>query len=318
MAMEIPVYLFTGFLEAGKTKSIQETLADDRFNQGEPTLVLMCEDGEEEYDKSVYPGGGENIFIEEITDVSQLNQKYLTTLQKKYKAQRVMIEYNGMWTLDKLYSGIPRTWMIYQELFFADSSTFEVYNANMRSLVVDKLTNAELIVLNRADFGPDKDAIHKIIRGVSRRINIAYEYADGNLEYDNEEDPLPFDIDAPVIEIADRDYAIWFRDFAEDVKKYTGKTVKFKGICGINKKMPGGTAICGRHVMTCCVDDIEFKGLVCVGIPADLELKNKDWAILTAKIVMEHHPLYTKVGPVLHVIDAEKSQVPEQEIATFF
>ncbi len=318
MAMEIPVYLFTGFLEAGKTKSIHETLADDRFNGGEPTLVLMCEDGVEEYDKSAYPNGGSNIFIEEISDPCQLNTKYLTTLQKKYKPERIMVEYNGMWTLDKLYSAIPRTWMIYQELFFADASTFEVYNANMRSLVVDKLTNAELIVLNRADCGPDKDAIHKIIRGISRRINIAYEYADGNLDYDNEEDPLPFDIDAPVIDIADRDYAIWFRDFAEDIKKYSGKTVRFKGICGVNKKMPSGTAICGRHVMTCCVDDIEFKGLVCVDIPAVFDLSNKDWVILTARIVMEHHPLYSKVGPVLHVTSIEKSSVPQQEIATFF
>lgn len=318
MAMEIPVYLFTGFLEAGKTKAIHETLADERFNQGEPTLVLMCEDGEGEYDKSAYPNGGSNIFIEEIDDVSMLNSKYLTSLEKKYKIERVMIEYNGMWTLDKLYSAIPKNWLIYQEIYFADAATFEVYNANMRSLVVDKLTNAELIVLNRADKNPDKDAIHKIIRAVSRRINIAYEYSDGNLEYDNEEDPLPFDIEAPIIEIADRDYAIWFRDFAEDIKKYNGKTVKFKGIFGINRKMPEGTAICGRHVMTCCVDDIEFKGLVCVGIPAQAKLKNRDWAIITAKIAMEHHPLYSKVGPVLHVIDIEKSTVPEQEIATFF
>lgn len=318
MAAEIPVYLFTGFLEAGKTKSIQETLADIRFNQGEPTLVLMCEDGEEEYDLSAFPRGGKNIFIEEIEDAEDLNSKYLTSLEKKYKIERVMIEYNGMWTLDKLYNAIPKNWMIYQELFFADSSTFEVYNANMRSLVVDKLTNAELIVLNRADSNPNKDAIHKIVRGVSRRINIAYEYADGNLEYDNEEDPLPFDVDAPVIEIADRDYALWFRDFAEDIKKYNGKTVKFKGICGINKKMESGTVICGRHVMTCCIDDIEFKGLVCMDMPQSLKLKNKDWAIITAKIALEHHPLYNKIGPVLHIIDAEKSQVPDQEIATFF
>ncbi len=318
MAMEIPVYLFTGFLEAGKTKSIHETLMDDRFNQGEPTLLLMCEDGEEEYEKSAYPNGGSNIFIEEIDDISKLNSKYLTSLAKKHKTERVMIEYNGMWTLDKLYSEIPKNWIIYQELFFADSSTFEVYNANMRSLVVDKLTNAELIVLNRAEKNPDKEAIHKIIRGISRRVNIAYEYADGNLEYDNEEDPLPFDIEAPVIEIADRDYAIWFRDFAEDIKKYNGKTVKFKGILGINKKMEPGTAICGRHVMTCCIDDIEFKGLVCVGIPPVMDFKNKDWAIITAKIEMEHHRLYSKVGPVLHVTDIQKSTVPEQEIATFF
>ena len=318
MATEIPVYLFTGFLEAGKTKSIQETLADDRFNQGENTLLLMCEDGEEEYEPKLFSDGGRNVFIEEISDISELNRKNLVHLEKKHKAKRVIIEYNGMWTLDKLYEALPANWLVYQQLFFADSSTFEVYNANMRSLVVDKLTNAELIVLNRADKNPNKDIIHKIVRGVSRRINIAYEYANGTLEYDNEEDPLPFDIEAPVIEIADRDYALWFRDFAEDVKKYNGKTVKFKGICGINKKMAPGTAICGRHVMTCCIDDIEFKGLVCVDMPNELNLKNKDWAIVTAKIVMEHHELYNKVGPVLHILCAEKSQVPEQEIATFF
>lgn len=316
MATEIPIYLFCGFLEAGKTKSIQETLSDDRFNQGENTLLLMCEDGEEEYDKSAFPNGGSNVFVEEITE-DKLNAKYLSSLEKKYKVERVMIEYNGMWTMDKLYESLPKNWLIYQQLFFADSSTFEVYNANMRSLVVDKLSTSELIVLNRADSNPNKEMIHKIIRGVSRRINIAYEYADGRLEYDNEEDPLPFDVDAPVIEIDDRDYALWFRDFAEDVKKYNGKTVKFKGICGINKKMKDGTAICGRHVMTCCIDDIEFKGLVCVGMPQELNLKNKDWVVLKAEIVMEFHELYSKVGPVLHIIEAEKSEAPEQEIATF-
>jgi len=318
MSAEIPVYLFTGFLEAGKTKSIKETLMDERFNQGENTLVLMCEDGEEEYNKSEFPHGGSNIFIEEIDDKEILTSKYLASLQKKYNIERVMLEYNGMWTLDIIYNAIPRNWMIYQQLFFADASTFVNYNANMRSLVVDKLTNSELIILNRADCNPDKDAIHKIIRGVSRRINIAYEYADGKLEYDNEEDPLPFDIDLDVIEIQDRDYALWFRDFAEDIKKYEGKIVKFKGICGVSKKMKQGTVICGRHVMTCCIDDIEFKGLVCVGMPKDIGIKNKDWAVITAKIVMEHHELYSKVGPVLHILEAQKSHSPDEEIATFF
>ena len=40
--MDIPVYLFTGFLESGKTKFIQETLEDERFNAGEKTLLLLC------------------------------------------------------------------------------------------------------------------------------------------------------------------------------------------------------------------------------------------------------------------------------------
>lgn len=316
MATEIPVYLFTGFLEAGKTKTIQETLEDEAFNNGESTLLLMCEDGIEEYDTDRFPG--RNVHIIEIEDPGELNSKNLNSLAKRYKAERAIVEYNGMWTLDALYEGIPQNWIIYQELFFADSSTFVNYNNNMRSLVVDKLTNCELVVLNRPGSDTDKDAIHKIVRGVTRRASIAYEYPDGTLEYDNEEDPLPFDIEAPIIEIEDRDYALWFRDFSEDVKKYDGKTVRFKGLVGINKKMKDGCGICGRHVMTCCIDDIEFKGLVCADIPAPANLKNRDWVIMTAKINREFHELYGKVGPVLHVISVEKSDAPEQEVATFY
>ena len=47
---EVPVYLFTGFLEAGKTKMIQETLEDEGFNDGSHILLLVCEEGLEEYD----------------------------------------------------------------------------------------------------------------------------------------------------------------------------------------------------------------------------------------------------------------------------
>lgn len=316
MATEIPVYLFTGFLEAGKTKTIQETLSDEAFNTGERTLLLMCEDGIEEYDPSQF--AGKNVFIEEIENEDDINEKYLSSLAKKHKIERVLIEYNGMWKLDTLYNAVPRNWLIYQQLLFADASSFVNYNNNMRSLVVDKLNNCELVVFNRPGDSTDKDTLHKIVRGVTRRASIAYEYPDGTLEYDEKEDPLPFDFDAPVIEIADRDYALWFRDFAEDIKKYSGKTVKFKGIVGISKNMKSGCAICGRHVMTCCIDDIEFKGLVCVDVPAPAALANRDWVIMTARIAIEYHELYRKSGPVLHVISVEKSSAPEQEVATFY
>ena len=45
---EMPVYLFTGFLESGKTTFIKETLGDPRFNNGQRTLILLCEEGETE------------------------------------------------------------------------------------------------------------------------------------------------------------------------------------------------------------------------------------------------------------------------------
>ena len=312
----IPVYLFTGFLEGGKTHIIQESMADERFNTGEKTLIILCEEGIEELDVSEF--SGKNVYLATLDNESDVTAEKLEACRAGHKIDRVIIEYNGMWQLATLYNNLPTDWFIFQNMMFADANTFMTYNQNMRSLMVDKLMSCEMIVLNRTPDTIDKDEVHKIVRGISRRATITYDYPDGHVEYDEIEDPLPFDIEAPVIEIADRDYALWFRDFAEDVKKYNGKTVKFKGICGINKKMAPGTAICGRHVMTCCIDDIEFKGLVCVDMPKELNLKNKDWAIVTAKIVMEHHELYNKVGPVLHILCAEKSQVPEQEIATFF
>lgn len=315
MAAQIPLYVFTGFLEAGKTKAIQETMEDKRFHDGDKTIILLCEEGVEEFDTSRFNGG--NVHIEIVEDEEDITLEYLNNLQKKHKPERVIVEYNGMWQLGTLYSNLPDKWFIYQEITFADSKTFVNYNANMRSLVVDKLTNTEMIVFNRSDETTDKDEIHKIIRGVSRRCAIAYENPDGTMEYDETEDPLPFDIEAPVIDIADRDYALWFRDMAEEMDKYIGKTVRFKAITAVSKKFPEGIVVCGRHVMTCCVDDIEFKGIV-TRLPEGTNLENRDWIILTATFSKEYHKLYKCEGPILTVTDLEHSDKPEQEVATFY
>lgn len=315
MASQIPLYVFTGFLEAGKTKAIQETMQDKRFHNGERTLLLLCEEGIEEYDLSRFCGG--NVFVEKVENEEDLSESYLLSLQNKHKIERVIVEYNGMWLLNSLYNNLPEKWFVYQEILFADATTFVNYNANMRPFVVDKFTNAELVVFNRSDSSTDKDEFHKIVRGISRRCAISYELEDGTMEYDDKEDPLPFDIDAPVIEIKDRDYALWFRDMAEDMKKYIGKTVKFKGIVAVSDKFAQGTVVCGRHVMTCCVDDIEFKGMVAI-LPEKVILNNRDWVTVTALFTREYHKLYRSKGPVLKVTEVVHSEKPEQEVATFY
>ena len=312
---QIPVYMFTGFLEGGKTRFMQETLCDKRFNDGERTLVLMCEEGIEELDPSKFPS--KYVYIETIEDIEEVTAEDLTKLVKKYQADRVLIEYNGMWLLSDLARVFPKEWTVYQEFMFVDAKTFIPYNTNMRSLMVDKLMTAELVVLNRADDTLNKEEIHKIIRGVSRRANIAYEYTDGHVEYDDIEDPLPFDVDAPVIEIGDNDYAIWYRDMSEELKKYAGKTVRFKGIVARNARLPEDTFIAGRHVMTCCVDDIEYSGLVCKWDKAET-LTQRQWVIVTASIEVRFNRIYGGRGPVLHVIDVKPAQKPEKEVATFY
>ena len=312
---DVPVYLFTGFLESGKTKFIQETLEDRRFCNGERTLLLVCEEGEEEYAPDQF--ADKNVFIRVINSQEELNAEALKRFLDETKSVRVVVEYNGMWLLDALYGAMPEGWMVYQEFMFADAGTFITYNANMRQLVYDKLKSCELVVFNRFNGSMDKMEFHKIVRAASRRADIAYEYVGGKVEYDDIVDPLPFDLNADIVEIGDDDYAEWYRDMSEEPKKYENKTVRFKCRALVRKKMPDHTFIVGRHVMTCCVEDIQFAGLVCQWDKADT-VKDDTWIILTARINFKFNRAYSKKGPVLTYIDSTPCEAPEQPVATFY
>ena len=313
--MEIAVYLFTGFLEAGKTRFIAETMRDPNFNDGKRKyLIIQCEDGEEEIDPSDY---GANVSFASFDDEQRLTSDRLSALQKRAGADIVVIEYNGMWNLDSLYNALPEGWMVYQEIMIADSTTILSYNANMRQLTVDKLTGAEMVVFNRTTKETDRMPLHKLVRGVSRRANICYEDMQGEIEFDQIEDPLPFDINAPVIEIKDEDFAIFYRDMSEDFEKYNGKYIRFKGIVALDKSLPAGSFAVGRHIMTCCADDIAYRGVVAKGM-GKLKLDTRDWVILEGKLTEEYSKLYRAKGPVLEVLKIERAEKPEQEVATFY
>ena len=312
---QIPVYLFTGFLEAGKTKFIQETLEDRRFNTGERTLLLLCEEGVEEYDPSRFAASG--VWLETVEDEAELTTQNLKALADRHKCQRVLVEYNGMWMLNTLYENMPQNWVVAQEFMFCDANTFLSYNANMRSLVYDKLRSCELVVFNRCGENVDRMELHKIVRAVSRQADIAYEDPDGNAQYDDIEDPLPFDLEAPVVEIADRDYALFYSDLSADVEKYDGKTLRYKGIVVKSPKIPSGCFIFGRQMMTCCVDDIQFTGLICQWPGSDTVEKGQ-WAVVTARAEVKYHKAYGKKGPVLTALSVEPCAAPEQAVATFY
>ena len=315
VTQQIPVYAFTGFLDSGKTKFIQETLEDPRFNAGERTLVLIFEEGEEEYDLSTYPK--KNVYLE-VLDQQTVTTEELKALQKKYKAERVVAELNGMQQVGDLYMRFPDSWAIAQEVMFADATTFMTYNANMRNLVMDKLMGAQMVVFNRMAPGQDVMPFHKLARAANRRIDILYDYTDGTTKFDEIEDPLPFDINAPVIEIKDEDYALWYRDVSEEPQKYDGKTVHFKGQVAMLRRDKNGMFAPGRFVMTCCVEDIQFCGIPCRYAGAG-SLESRSWVWVTAKIGAEKHPLYKgDVGPVLTAISVETGAEPaDPDVATF-
>ena len=311
---QIPVYAFTGFLDSGKTKFIQETLEDPRFNAGERTLLLVFEEGEEEYDFSTYPS--QNVYME-VLDQQTVSTKELQALAKKYKAQRIVAELNGMQQVGDLYTRFPDGWVVAQEVMFADSTTFMAYNANMRNLMMDKLLGAQMVVFNRLEKGADTMPFHKIARAANRRIDILYDYTDGTTEFDDVEDPLPFDINAPVIEIRDEDYGLWYRDVTEEPVKYKGKTVRFKAQVAMLRREKNGMFAPGRFVMTCCVDDIQFLGVPC-HYSASASLEPRSWVMVEATIDAQKHPLYQgELGPVLTAVKVTKDVAPGEDYVTF-
>ena len=312
---QIPVYVFTGFLDSGKTKFIQETLEDPRFNAGERTLLLVFEEGEEEYDFTTYPH--KSVYMQ-VLDQQTVTTKQLSDLTKKYKADRIVAELNGMQQVGDLYMRFPQDWVVAQEVMFADSTTFMAYNANMRNLMMDKLVGAQMVVFNRLKPGADTMPFHKIARAANRKIDILYDYTDGTTAFDDIVDPLPFDINAPVIEVKDEDFAIWYRDVTEEPEKYDGKTVRFKAQVAMLRRDKDNMFAPGRFVMTCCVEDIQFCGIPC-RYSKPRELESRSWVMVTARINAEKHRLYKgDIGPVLSAMEVVRNVEPANpDVAEF-
>ena len=316
MQQEVSVYLFLGFLESGKTKFIQETLEDPRMENGENTVLLICEEGEEEYSPEKFGVG--KVAVVTLENASELTEENLNAITEKYKAQRVIVEYNGTWLLQQFFDAMPENWVINQMMTFFDANSFLSYNANMRQLVFDKIQMTQMVVFNRFKGEFEKQEFHKIVRGISRRPDIVYEYIGGKAEFDDIEDPLPYDINAPVIEIGDRDFAWFYRDMAENVKNYVNKTVRFKGMAAVSKKVPKGCIVLGRHIMTCCEADIAYDGFAVNCNNLSDGVSTRDWLTVTAKVKYEYNSVYRSQGPVLIAEKLERAEPPEDTVATFY
>lgn len=315
---EVSVYMFLGFLDSGKTKFIQETLEDPRMENGERTMLLVCEEGEEEYDASRFKVKG--VKVEYLEGEEELTEQTLSYLTAKNKADRVIVEYNGTWLLEKFFNAMPENWVINQMMTFFDANTFINYNKNMRQLVFDKMNWTQMVVFNRFKGEFSQEEFHKIVRGISRRPDIVYEYVGGKPVFDDIVDPMPFDVNAPIIEIEDRDFAWFYRDLSENAEQYVGKTVRFKGMAAVSKKVPAGFIVIGRFIMTCCEADITYDGFALRLNGLMSGIKTKDWLTVTAKIGMEFNAVYQEQGPVLSALKIDRADpLPQEEaVATYY
>ena len=313
MAQEIPVYLFTGFMDSGKTSLVMETLFENNFGDGAKGLIIMCEDGDKEYDEDKL--ATINFKVTSVENEEEFTSERLNQLNEEFAPKQVFIEYNGTWGIDKILEAkLPEGWVVVQSLATVDSTTFDLYMNNMRVIMQEQVFASDVVIFNRTDDDTDRGHLRRAIKNINRKAQIVYERKDGTIDERPEE--LPFDINAEVIELSDADYAIWYMDAMENYKKYDGKKVKFLGLVYNPDKLKKGIMVPGRFAMTCCIDDVTFIGFKCKYNKED-EIPHKSWINITAEIHVEFAREYKGKGPVLYPVSIEPAEKPADELVYF-
>ena len=313
---EIPVYLFTGFLESGKTMFIQDILRDPNFTEDERSLLIVCEEGIEEYDPKLLELSRTQVIT--VEDQSELTLRFFRDLGKQYDPDRVLIEFNGMWEVGPFLEGkLPPEWPLYQIVTTVNAETFELYSNNIGPRMFEHISLADLIVFNRCTDALKQMLYQKNIRAMNPRATIFLDDVNGGSEDYRDNMPRPFDMDAPVIEIADEDFGLWYVDATGSPEQYAGKTVKFKGMVYKSKKMEQAHVfVPGRFAMVCCAEDVQFVGFLCKNANT-AAFPHKSWVTVTAEVRIEYVPQYRGEGPVLYCKALEKAEPPKEALVYF-
>ncbi len=307
-----PVYIINGFLESGKTEFITFTISQPYFQIRGKTLLIVCEEGEVEYDEKLLKKS--RAVMEVIEDEEDFTAEKLLELEKEHKPERIVIEYNGMWNCKDMK--LPWHWEVEQQITTVNGATFQTYYANMKSLVAEQVRKSELIIFNRCDGLNDQLANFKrSIKAVNPQAEIIFEDENGEINQLLEED-LPYDLNQTVIPLDNIGYGIWYLDSMDNLDRYLGKTVKFVGMVLKPKEFPQNYFVPGRMAMTCCADDMAFLGFACEYDKA-YELVEKSWVEVTATVDKEYRPEFRAEGPVLRAVSVVATKKPKDEIISF-
>ena len=306
-----PVYIINGFLGSGKTEFINFTLDQPYFQSSGKTLLLLCEEGEEEYDPYVLKRS--KTIVETIEEEADFTPEKMVELEKKYHPERIIIEYNGMWKFRDLR--LPWHWKVEQQITTIDASTFPMYFTNMKSMVSDMIRKSEMIIFNRCDGIEDLDTYKRNVKALNQTAEIIFEDQDGEIDEIMEED-LPYDLKADKIVLDDNTYGIWYLDSLDHVDRYVGKTIEFIGMVMKPEEFPKGYFVPGRMAMTCCAEDMTFLGFACVYDKIDL-YQERDWVKVTAVVKKEYFADYEGEGPVLYAESVTKAKQPKEPVISF-
>lgn len=316
--MEIPVFIINGFLESGKTAFIKDTLKGEDFNDGTKSLVFACEDGEEEY--PVDDMNELNTRVVFVEDMDEFTKDFFIKKSNETKAERIFVEFNGMWNLGEFIEKLPSFMPVVQIITLVNAETYDMYLANMKQVMMEQYKLSEMVIFNRCTKDSDRAGYRRSVKAVNGRAQVYFESSDGS---SNEiEEILPFDISGKEIEIADEDFGIWYMDAMDNPEKYEGKEIKTKAVVYKPKQLISkGMFAPGRFAMTCCADDIRYISFKCIlddNTRKEIEKYNdRDFIFLTATAKVEYCKEYKGEGVVLYASGIDSASKPEDDLVYF-
>ncbi len=295
---KLPIFVINGFLEAGKTQFMKFTMQQEYFQTDGNTLLIVCEEGEEEYDKALLDAT--HTTVKYIDDISDFTKEKMEEFTKEVNPERVLIEWNGLWEQDKIL--IPESWFINQMITIYDTSTLDLYikNKDLKAYMGKMLKDSELVICNRADniYEDILSTYHLQIKAMAPNAEIIFEGEEGEITGDFSIN-LPYNLEDTKLIIKPEDYGIFYVDAMDRSEKYDGKDVEFTAQVVRPNGIGDDILIPGRRAMTCCEADIQFLGFVCHYKGAK-NFKNKDWVKVKGKIKYEMSPQYRAKGPVIY------------------
>ncbi len=309
--MTTPVFICTGFLDSGKTTLVKETLMEQEWIEDGTTLLIVCEEGEEEYTEEYLKE--KNMVLVQIEEFEELNAKFFKECVKKYQPVQVVIEYNGLWSLERLLAlRYPRSWELQGVYSTVNGSTLDMYLKNMRNVIMEQLTESELIVVNRCPEDLKRGGFRRAVKVQNPNAELIFEGMDGKIIMPSEED-LPYDVKTSKVVVDDMDFGIWYVDAYEYPERYIGKEIEFKAQAFRPKGMKNDMFVPVREIMTCCADDVRRYGYPCK-MTEKTELAMKEWYKVCVEFAYEPAPPFGARQPKLYLKSAEKVKAPVDKI----
>ena len=163
-----------------------------------------------------------------------------------------------------------------------------------------------MVLFNRCTDLKPLAGYRRSVKVVSPQAEVIFEDEEGEIENIFQDD-VPYDMNAPVIQIRPEDYGIWYVDIMENQEKYRGKVVEYTARVLKPKSFPSKLFFPGRMAMTCCADDTTFLGYICKSAYAP-KLKVGQWVKIRAKVRYENLAMYHGSGPVLEAEFIEEAE----------